>query len=120
MYWGNSNTTVLEVYSALHDPVDGVVRVFMEMHPIGQCSTIVLCRFPEAPLGDVEAVTNNPFQKLMPEEELELVECFVTCQLPVGSEAQEIGQIVLVDELGNAAVTQPVQRLQTLSKKRGW
>ena len=120
MIWGNSNTSLLDVYSALHDPVEGVVRVFMEMHPIRLCSTIVTCRFPGSTLGEVEAVTKAPFDKLMPEEELELVECFVDCQLPKGSEAEELSQIILVDKLGNTAVTQPVQRLQTLNKKRGW
>ena len=120
MIWGNSNTSLLDVYSALHDPMEGVVRVFMEMHPIRQCSTISTCRFPGAPLGNVAAVTSEPFQKLMPEEELERVECFVTCQLPVRSEAEEITQVVLVDKWGSTAVTQPVERLQTPSVKRGW
>ena len=120
MIWGNSNTSLLDVYSALHDPVEGVVRVFMEMHPIRQCSTIVGCRFPGTALGELDAVTNEPFDKIMAEEEMELVECFVTCQLPAGSEAEEIAQVVLVDKLGNTAVTQPVERLQTLSRKRGW
>lgn len=93
MVWGNSETTLLDVYSALHDPVEGVVRVFMELHPIQQCSTIVTCQFPGAALGDLEAVTNEPFDKLMAEQELELVECFVTCQLPPGSEAEELAQV---------------------------
>ena len=100
--------------------MEGAVRVFMEMHPIQQCSSIVACRFPGTSLSDVEAVTEQPFRKLMAEEEPEMVECFVTCQLPAGSEAEELAQVVLMDQLGGEAVTQPVQRLQTLDKMRGW
>ena len=59
----NDALQLLNVFSALHDPVVGQVRVFMELHPVQRCSDISVCRFPDTKLPDQPAVPLSPFGK---------------------------------------------------------
>ena len=117
--WGNSNATLLNVYSALHDVLKGEVRVFIELFPEELCPSIVTCAFPGSDVAEVPAAPDLPFPKLLGEGEPEPRECLVTCALPAKHHSANVSEMVLIDKHGYRPVSRPVERLRVLKQKKG-
>jgi hypothetical protein len=119
--WGNSNTTLLNVYSALHDVLKGEIRIYIELYPEELCSTIVSCAFPGSDVAEAAAVTELPYPKLLPEamHMPEPRECIVTCTLPAKQHAANVSEVVLIENHGNRPISCAVERTRVLKQKKG-
>jgi hypothetical protein len=117
----HSSKAFLHIYSALHDPVAGAVRVFADAYPDPQCTDIQSCHVPgEEAWPRMAARAEVPFPRLRAPSEPEPMECIITCQLPPGHEHTNIERLALRDAEGAARATLRVERIETLEKKRGW
>ena len=116
-----SSSTFLHVYSALHDPVAGAVRVFADVYPASRCTDIKSCHFRgpagEAPFELVAAKSEVPFGA---SEIREPLECFVTCLLPAEQKEAALTGLDLKDGEGVIAATSTVERIQVPTQKLGW
>jgi hypothetical protein len=117
--WSNSNTSLLNVYSALHDVLKGEIRIYIELYPEELCSTIVSCTFPGSDVAEAAAVTELPYPKLLAVGEPEPRECMVTCALPAKHHSANVTEVLLMDKHGNMPVSRPVERTRVLKQKKG-
>lgn len=85
-----------------------------------RCLDISVCQYPETDVPDQPAVAISPIGKYRREDEVESLECFVTCPLPPGSETAELSTIILLEKEGEIGVTWPVERLETPARKKAW
>ena len=111
----------LHIYSALHDPVAGAIRVFADAYPDPQCTDIKSCHVAgEEAWPRMAARAEVPFPRLRDPTEPEPMECIITCQLPPGHEQTILGHLTLRDAEGADRAAVKVERIQALEKKRGW
>ncbi len=119
-----SKVSFLHLYSALHDPIAGVVRVFADAYPTPHCNDVQTCTFegdahedvlftvpakPEIPFGGLQGDPNKP----------DPMECFITCDLPAGNGNTTLGRILLKDAAGNLRASMQVERIETPAVKKG-
>eukprot|EP00884_Botryococcus_braunii_P001450 jgi/Botrbrau1/11305/Bobra.0038s0067.2 len=103
----------VDIFSALHDTVNGEVRVFAAVYPSTKCTDIKFCRYSveEEFSEDTPAGTLIPFE-VAPGN---TVDCILSCQLHVERtrEAPPVSSVTLLDEQRNELhAFVPIEKLE--------
>ncbi|EIE21369.1 hypothetical protein COCSUDRAFT_56588 [Coccomyxa subellipsoidea C-169] len=110
-----ANKTYISVYSALHDPQAGEVRVFSEVHPREACTAAATCRLQGTGVDvSVAARVDMPFSALLEKDIPEPLECFHTCLLPTGSESAQLASVTVLSKTSRVVLSQRVERIEVL------
>ncbi|BDA44592.1 hypothetical protein COCOBI_06-0680 [Coccomyxa sp. Obi] len=122
-----ASETYVSVYSALHDPEAGEVRVFSEVHPKSACMAAAKCQLQGAGMDGrgwmgkellVPAKAEMPFSALLDKDAPEPLECFHTCLLPPGSKGMQLASVTVVSNTGEVVLSQRVERIEVLGAQK--
>ncbi|CAK0784444.1 hypothetical protein CVIRNUC_007648 [Coccomyxa viridis] len=102
------------VFSALHDPLEGLVRVFAEVYPVDVCKSISSCTVAITGAAEetltVPAIAEVPFINLTAKPELR--ECFLKCKLP--HQGLRLEHVTIESSDGQALATWAVEEVDKL------